>query len=84
MKEFAENSLVEVCFVDAERAQVRIEGRISTAGGTAMKRELLERNPRVRKHFSDENHPEYVHLEIVPTRVRWKNPGFSEYECLSL
>ncbi len=84
VKECDDNAKVEVCFVDGDKVQVRLEGRISTQGGADKKRALLELNPRVRRHFPDENDPNFVHLEIVPTRVRWKGPGFGEYETLSL
>lgn len=77
--EVEHNSRVEVCFVDSARVQVRITGVLSTSGGTEKRRELLERNPKVRRHFADENDERFVHLEIVPTRIRWKEPGFNEY-----
>ena len=79
MREFDENARVEVCFVARNKVHLRISGTIDTSGGPAEKRRLLELNPRVGRHFADENDPKYVHLEIVPTRIRWKPLGFSEY-----
>ncbi len=79
MKEFAENPRVEICFTDSKKVHLRIEGTIDTSGGTEKKKRLLELNPNVRGHFPDENDPKFVHLEIVPTLVRWTEPGFGEY-----
>ncbi len=82
MKEFAANPRVEICFTGAKKIHLRIEGTIDTSGGTEKKKRLLELNPNVRGHFPDENDPKFVHLEIVPTRIRWTEPGFGEYhEC---
>jgi uncharacterized pyridoxamine 5'-phosphate oxidase family protein len=82
--EFEQNDRVEVCFVDASRVQVRITGRVSMGGGLEAKRKLLELNPRVRKHFADERDERFVHVEIVPTSIRWKEPGFNEYRTVPL
>ncbi len=79
MKEFAENNRVEICFTGAKKVHLRIEGTIDTSGGAEKKKRLLELNPNVRGHFPDENDPKFVHLEIVPTSVRWTEPGFGEY-----
>ncbi len=84
VREFERNASVEVCFVDPSRVQVRITGTLSTAGGGEQRRKLLELNPKVRRHFADENDERFVHLEIVPTRIRWKEPGFNEYHEVAL
>jgi general stress protein 26 len=78
-KELAANGRVEICFLDARNYQLRIEGRADVSGGPERKRELLALNPRIRKHFKDEHDPEFVLIEIVPTRARWMPPGFGEY-----
>ncbi len=80
MKEFLQNDRVEVCFMDAKYRQLRVEGRIDTTGGREKKSKLLELHSGARKHFGKEDAENFIHLEIVPTRVRWKNAGFSEYE----
>lgn len=82
--ELEHNQKVEVCFVGANLQQVRVEGILSTAGGADARRKLLELNPKVRKHFADENDPKFVHLEVVPTRIRWKPTGFNEYNEVAL
>jgi uncharacterized pyridoxamine 5'-phosphate oxidase family protein len=79
VREFATNEKVEVCFLDSTRTQVRIEGVVRIDGGAEERRRLLELNPRVRKHFADEHDERFVHVEIVPTRIRWKAPGFNEH-----
>ena len=70
---------VEVSFVDAARNHVRVEGVIDISGDATKKDRLLELNPKVKRHFSGGDDPKFVHLEIIPTRVRYTPPGFSEY-----
>ena len=77
--EFEANDRVEVCFVDSKKRHVRIEGIVDISGGAKQKETLLKLNPKVGKHFSDGHDPKFVHIEIKPIDVRWKNPGFSEY-----
>jgi uncharacterized pyridoxamine 5'-phosphate oxidase family protein len=84
VRELERNGRVEICFVDAKRMQVRIEGVLVTTGGTEAKRRLLELNPKVRKHFPDEHDEKFVHLEVRPTRIRWKTTGFNEYHDVPL
>lgn len=84
MQEFLQNDRVEVCFVDSDYRQLRVEGKIDTTGDREKKRQLLAIHPGARNHFADEDDEHLVHLEIVPTRVRWKNSGFSEYEEIAL
>lgn len=82
VKEFQQNDRVEICFTDKKKVQARIEGIVDISGGAEKKRRLLELNPKVRRHFSDENDPNFVHIEIVPTLIRWTEPGFGEYHIV--
>ena len=84
VRELEHNARVEVCFVSKDNRQVRIEGRLDISGGPDKKRKLLELNPRVKRHFADENDAKFVHLEVVPTRIRWKGMGFCEYNEVAL
>ncbi len=84
MKEFLRHGQVEICFMDAGYRQLRVEGRIDLTGDREKKRRMLEIHPPARNHFENEDDPKLVHLEIVPSRVRWKNVGFSEYEEIPL
>jgi uncharacterized pyridoxamine 5'-phosphate oxidase family protein len=77
--ELEQNDRVEICFMDAGFVQLRIEGRADLTGGTEKKKRLLQLNPKVRNHFPDEHDPKYVHIEIAPVRIRWKEAGFGEY-----
>ena len=79
VKEFEENLRVEVCFVGKGKVHLRVEGTVDITGGVEKKAKLHRVNPVVRNHFSGGDDPKFVHVEIVPTRVRWKAPGFSEY-----
>jgi uncharacterized pyridoxamine 5'-phosphate oxidase family protein len=79
VKEFEQNQRVEVCFTDSKWVQLRVTGNIDLSGGPDKKKKLLELNPKVRNHFPDENDPKFVHVELRPSRLRWKPAGFSEY-----
>ena len=79
VREIEENPRVEICFTDKKKVHVRIEGIADISGGPEKKKQLLELNPKVARHFPDENDPKFVHIEIVPTLIRWTEPGFGEY-----
>ena len=83
VREWEADPHVEICFVDDRKNQVRVEGLVDLGGGEAEKRALLEANPKVGRHFSDETDPRFVHVAVRPTRVRWKPPGFCEYQEVS-
>ena len=83
-RELQANEHVEVCFVDKAKVQLRVTGTVDCSGGPAKKRRLLQLNPRVGRHFTDEHDPNYVHLEITPTSARWTQPGFGEYDEIEL
>ena len=84
VKELEDNARVEVCFVDSARVHVRIEGTVGLAGGPEDKRRLLELNPKVGRHFAGEHDTKFVHVEVIPTRIRWKPSGFNEYQEVGL
>ena len=79
VKEFEANPEVEVCFVGKDRVHLRVEGTVRLSGGPEEKEQLLQMNPGVRRHFSGGEDPKFVHVEIIPTRLRWMPPGFHEY-----
>lgn len=79
VKEFQRNAKVELCWVDQEKNQLRVEGVLDISGGAEKKRELLRLHPGAKGLFRDENDPNLVHVEVVPTRVRWKEHSFGEY-----
>ena len=79
VQELQNNSRVELCWVDAKRNHVRVEGTADLSGGIEEKRKLLELHPGALNLFSDEYDPKLVHVEVVPTRVRWKKHSFGEY-----
>ena len=84
MREFAVNQRVELCFVDADKNHVRIEGRIDVSRRGDAKRSLLEAHPPARRHFGDAEHPNLIRVEVLPTHVRWKPPGFNEYRVVAI
>jgi uncharacterized pyridoxamine 5'-phosphate oxidase family protein len=83
-REFAGNPKVEILWVDGERNQLRVEGLLDATGGVEKKRRLFELHPGMRGLFADEHDPRLVHVEVTPTRARWKPFGFSEYNPIPL
>ncbi|MFA7567920.1 MAG: pyridoxamine 5'-phosphate oxidase family protein [Alkalispirochaeta sp.] len=79
VKELQQDGRVELCWVDSQRNHLRVTGVADITGGTEKKRELLRLHPGAKGLFDDENDPSLVHVEVVPTRVRWKVHSFGEY-----
>jgi len=79
VQELKKNPRVELCWVDGRKNHVRVEGIADLSGGTEKKRKLLELHPGARGLFSDEHDPKLIHVEVVPTKVRWKTHSFGEY-----
>ncbi len=84
MKEFLQHEKVEICFDDPDYRQLRVEGIIDTTGDREKKRQMLAIHPPARNHFKDEDDEKLVHIEIIPTRVRWKAIGFRDYEEIEI
>ena len=77
--ELENNERVEICFVDKNRLHLRIEGILDLTGDSTKKDELLRLNPKVKKHFSGGDDPNFVHLEVRPIAMKYKPMGFCEY-----
>ncbi len=84
VKEFSQSEKVEICFDDSAYRQLRVEGIIDITGDIEKKRQMLKVHSDARNHFKDEHDENLVHIEIVPTRVRWKEPGFRDYEEIKI
>ena len=84
IKELEQNQQVELCFMDKDWVQLRIEGKVDLSGGPEKKSALLKLNPKVGNHFADENDPKFVHIELIPSRIRYKAAGFGEYTEVEL
>ena len=82
--EFRQNPKVELSWITPDRTELRIEGLADITGGPDKKRKLFELHPRMRGLFADENDPRLIHVEVVPTRARWKVGGFAEYQDIDL
>jgi len=60
----------------------RVELIADLTGGLEKKRKLLELHPGARRLFSGPEDPNLVHVEVVPTKVRWKKHSFGEYNMV--
>ena len=84
VKELKENPKVELCWVDKHGNHLRVEGLADLTGGVEKKKKLLELHPGAKGLFSDENDPKLIHVEVIPTLVRWKEHSFGEYNPVAL
>ena len=79
VQEFQQNNKVELCWVDERKNHLRVTGTVDISGGAEKKRELLRLHPGAKGLFKDEHDSNLVHVEVIPTRVRWKEHSFGEY-----
>lgn len=84
VEELRRNDLVEICFVAKNKDHVRISGRVDINGGFEKKEKLLKINPKVGRHFSGGDDEKFVHIEVVPTKMEWTEPGFGEYHVVEM
>ena len=84
VKEFENNSKVEICFDSEEGQQARMTGIVSLSQDHEKKTRLFELNPHIKRHFEGPSDPNLVLVEINPVSVKWKNPGFTEYTDIDL
>jgi general stress protein 26 len=82
VEEFKNNSKVELCWLDKNYNQLRVEGLVDVSGGADKIKKLLELHSEAKSLFKDENDPELVHVEVIPAYIRWKDSSFSEYNVV--
>ena len=69
--EIEANPRVELCYLDGHHDQVRITGMAEVVDDPAVKQEVWEANPFLRKYLGSPDHPDFILYRIVPTRVRY-------------
>ena len=69
--EIKSNPRVELCYLDGHQDQVRITGLAEVVNDPALKQEIWDANPRIRKYWHTANNPDFVLSRVVPTRVRF-------------
>ena len=69
--EIEANPRVELCYLDGHHDQVRITGIAEVVTDKALKEEIWNSNPHIRKHLGDAGNPEFILYRVVPTRVRF-------------
>ena len=84
VNEFEQNPKVELIWVTQDGTELRVEGKADISGGEEKKRKLFDLHPGMKGLFKDEHDPKLVHVEVVPTNVRWKEGGFAEYKQVEL
>jgi len=78
-EEIAANPKVELCYLDADHNQVRIEGLARIEDDRARLQEIWEDNPLLRQFLGSMNHSELIVYRIDPTRVRYMQEWALEY-----
>ena len=69
--EIETNPRVELCYLDGHHDQVRITGLAEVVTDKALKKEIWDSNPHIRKHMGEPDSPEFILYRIVPSRVRY-------------
>ena len=77
--ELAANPAVELCYLDDGHDQVRIEGRAELITDAAVRREIWDGYPLLRRFLGSIDNPEFMLYRICPQRVRFMREWALEY-----
>jgi general stress protein 26 len=69
--EIETNPRVELCYLDGHHDQVRITGVAEVVTDPAIKLEIWNSNPHIRKYLISVDHPDFILYRITPARVRF-------------
>lgn len=78
-QEIAANSNVELCYMDSEHNQVRIEGAAEILADRKLLQEIWDANPLMRQFLGSIDNPQLIIYKIVPKRVRYMQEWALEY-----
>ena len=78
-EEIAANPKVELCYLDADHNQVRIEGLARIEDDRGRLQEIWEDNPLLRQFLDSMDPSELIIYRIEPTRVRYMQEWALEY-----
>ncbi len=65
------NPAVELCYLDDDHDQVRIEGTAELVGDASVRQGIWDRNPLLRSFLGSIDNPEFMLYRIRPERVRF-------------
>lgn len=77
--QIAKNPKVEVCFVDRKLSHCRFEGKAGVSEDKALKEELWNKQPMLRRFFQGIDDPSYVLIVMMPTKIGLMNVGDPGY-----
>ncbi len=77
--ELAANPAVELCYLDDDHDQVRIEGRAELVTDVGVRREIWDGYPLLRSFLGSIDNPEFMLYRICPERVRFMREWALEY-----
>lgn len=78
------NPKAELCFVDKKLNHCRIEGTISISEDKSKRKFLFGKQPILRQFFQSSDDPNFVLLEITPSRIEMMAIGERSYTALNL
>lgn len=84
MKQIQENPKVEACFVNKRLDHCRIEGRIAISDDKPKKKMLFMKVPILRQFFPSSDDPNFVLLEIKPSKIEMMMIGQRGYTEVQL
>ncbi|MFP6768463.1 MAG: pyridoxamine 5'-phosphate oxidase family protein [Planctomycetaceae bacterium] len=78
------NPHVELCYLDQQHDQVRIEGRAEVVAEREILEEIWTDNPLLRQYLGSIDNPELIVYRIVPSQVRFMREWALEYHEIPL
>ncbi len=69
--EIEANPRVELCYLDGHNDQVRITGVAEVVTDKALRQEVWDSNPHLRKFLVEIDNPDFLLYRVAPTRVRF-------------
>lgn len=84
LKQIKNNPKIELCFVDKKLNHCRIEGLISISEDKSKKEYLFNKQPILRQFFQSSDDPNFVLLEIKPSRIEMMMIGERGYTPVNL
>ena len=84
MAQIKNNPKVEVCFVDKKLDHCRIEGAIAISQDKPKKEFLFNNVPILRQFFASSDDPNFILLEITPSRIEMMMIGERGYTDVPL
>lgn len=84
LAQLARNPHVELCYMDAERRHLRLQGTAEEVNDDTMKQKLWDENPMLHQYFRSPDSPDYRLIKIVVTEALLMDTNDRSYQRLSI